>query len=151
MKLPGVHWRAASDRLAELNAGIITTDNNKQDFGYDNILNMLAEINSLQAKRQGAEIVLHFTCLEMDDQPDSQASSLAKSMVFLMGANANRRGITIKGENALAGSLYSDRGWENIENVLEWSHYSGITILRMGDVLRSEIGRQRYPDLRRRF
>jgi beta-amylase len=81
-------------------------------------------------------INLHFTCLEMNDYRDGEnAHSMAKSLVKYFGDLAKDKGITLKGENALAGGLYNDNGWQNMAYAINNHYYSGVTLLRMHDVV----------------
>ncbi|MGL5860000.1 MAG: hypothetical protein ACRCY9_01920, partial [Phycicoccus sp.] len=58
----------------------------------------------------------------------------------------DRLGVTIKGENALDGGVRSDLGWDNIVNAIRHAAYSGLTVLRIDDVVHG-VGRDRYRDL----
>lgn len=144
-KIPGVHWTMGSPdypRAAEVAAGLIQTsvdfNADATGHGYANVVGLAKSLSAL-----GRGIVLHFTCLEMDDQDFSPQYSLAKSLVFWVAQEAQRQGVTIKGENALAGGVTSDHGWDNINNAFEFAAYSGLTTLRIGEVA-SGIGQSRY-------
>jgi beta-amylase len=91
------------------------------------------------------EVVLHFTALEMDDQPGPEAYSLAQTLVGWIGDHAYRAGVGLKGENALAGGVQSDEGWDNIEEAFATWGYLGLTVLRMSDVA-SGTGQRRYAE-----
>ncbi len=144
-KIPGVHWKMADPtypRAAEVAAGLIQTS---VDFnadvtghGYANIVGLAKTLSS-----QGRQIVLHFTCLEMDDQNFDPQYSLAKNLVFWVANEAQRQGVIIKGENALSGGITSDHGWDNINNAFDFGSYTGLTTLRIGEVA-SGTGQTRY-------
>jgi beta-amylase len=142
-KVPGVHWQMAKDRSAELAAGLIRTslsdlDDDQKGHGYRSIISLFRELG----------IVLHFTCLEMDDGAGGAAvGSQAKSLVFWVAQEAARQGVVIKGENALAGAINDDHAWDNMIDAVKWGAYSGLTVLRMGDVLQGEVGRRRFQSL----
>ena len=151
-KIPGVHWTMAHPffpRAAEVAAGLIQTS---LDFradatghGYANIVGLAKTLSAT-----GRGIVLHFTCLEMDDQEGPDQYSLAKSLVFWVANEARRQGVTIKGENALSNGVTSDHGWDNIENAFAFASYTGFTTLRLGEVA-SGTGQARYSAFIRKF
>jgi len=62
---------------------------------------------------------LHFTALEMDNCEDTHTcqidASQAKALVFWVARRLTPIG-DYQGENALAGGVTSDHGWDNIEN-----------------------------------
>jgi hypothetical protein len=89
---------------------------------------------------------MHFTALEMDDQPGPEAYSLAQTLVQWIGDYAFRAGVELKGENALAGGVASEEGWDNIDQAFETWGYLGLTVLRIGDVS-SGVGARRYAEL----
>lgn len=133
-KIPGVHWRLGSDRAAELSAGLIRTSypdwNSPQSgFGYNGIL------AAFKPKIGSMKFTLHFTALEMDDYRDGKAENKPKTLVHWMAKAAQDRGLTIKGENALAGSLSDPRGWDNIFEAIKDFGYKGVTILRSNEVV----------------
>lgn len=147
-KIPGVHWKmSAGDntvRSAEMSAGLIPSDidlnANNTGHGYQDIIGVAAAYNN-----SGRDIVLHFTALEMDDNPSS-GESLAKSLVFWVANEAASQGVTIKGENALAGLVTSNAGWDNIQNAFTFASYSGMTILRINQVTDGGTGQWRYEN-----
>lgn len=147
-KIPGIHWAMGNPsypRAAEVAAGLIQTsvdfNADSAGHGYHKVVGVA---KALQDKGRG--MVLHFTCLEMDDQDVNPQYSQAKSLVFWVAQEAQRQAVTIKGENALAGGVTNDHGWDNIVNALEFAAYSGLTTLRVGEVA-SGIGRARYAAL----
>lgn len=144
-KIPGVHWtmtNPAYPRAAEVAAGLIQTsvdlNADATGHGYANIVGLAKTLAS-----SGRSIVLHFTCLEMDDEGFPPQYSLAKTLVFWVGNEAKRQGLTIKGENALAGGITNDHGWDNIYNAFEFASYTGLTTLRVGEVT-GGTGQARY-------
>lgn len=153
-KIPGVHWRSATDRLAEVASGMIRTsgpawDDDKTGHGYSQLVGLFKDLGD---KVNSPTIQLHYTCLEKSNGEDGQwANSLAKALVFWVGAEAKRRGVSIKGENALAGPMAGDAAWDNILDALTWSHYSGITILRVKQVAENALANRRYKDLISKF
>jgi beta-amylase len=148
-KIPGIHWKIAapdhSRRSAELAAGLIATDTpylSSNGFGYSSLV-ALAARNTTAARA----VVLHFTALEMDDNPTAASQSMAKSLVSWLGAEAARQQVVIKGENALSGGVTQQPGWDNIAAVFRTGHYSGLTVLRLAQVTDGGIGQQRYQQL----
>lgn len=164
-KIPGVHWRVGtrtgdsitfSDRLAELNAGLIRTSRNDwfsddAGRGYRPILSMFKEMQPLVPGR-GTKVVPIFTCLEMPDGVDGpQVASLPNSLARWVGKEARRQGLTIRGENALAGNLGSSYNWDVVHSLLDLPNqpgpYSGITFLRMGDVVNNATARAKLAEI----
>lgn len=151
MKIPGIHWRAATgaDRLAELAAGLISTsqdlNSDESAHGYKPIVDM---ISSTKNEKQFDRINLHFTCLEMDNyEGGSSVMSFAKALVFWVGKEAQNQNVQIKGENALAGTLGGKRSWDNMRDALVWGGYSGITILRMGNIIYNQTASEEFTGL----
>ena len=149
-KFPGVHWRMGrwegeqlvlSDRLAELNAGLIRTSdwNSSADksHGYSHIIALFRALHS--DATQGTKVVLHFTCLEM---ADGENESLAYQLVRWVGEEAQRQGVTIKGENALNYTLASSESWKRLRSAL--GLYEGLTILRVSDVVENDVARREF-------
>lgn len=145
-KVPGIHWRMGhweddrlvlSDRLAELNAGLIrTSDWNRsgdESRGYSRIVGLFRDF---QLIKPGTRVVLHFTCLEM---ADGENESLAYQLVRWVGAEANRQGVVIKGENALNYTLFNPESWKRLRSAM--SLYAGLTILRINDVVDNDVAR----------
>jgi hypothetical protein len=133
-KLPGVHWRIATDRLAELTAGLIRIaggdwNTARNAHGYAQILELF--------RKPGR--VLHFTALEMNDARDGRdVGSRAKTLVYWIGDYARRRRIRLKGENALAEELQSPKACTNMRAALNEAGYAGITLLRLETLLANE-------------
>lgn len=161
-KIPGVHWRMGEivdgkvvlhGREAELSAGLISTG--KEDwteaggYGYRPILSVFKD---LQTRSPFSRVVPHFTALELPDGQDGAiARSLPNSLAKWVGHEANRQGLLLKGENALAGTLYDKAAWERMASLLKgWGdkpgegYYDGLTFLRMNDVLASEVAQQQF-------
>lgn len=160
LKLPGVHWQmmasAPAPRAAEMAAGLIGTgadpNSDATAHGYKPLLDMLAEQRRALAGQR--DVTLHFTCLEKDDMEwdgPYHAYSLAKDLVFWVARGAKEDLVPIKGENALAGGVRSDRGWDNIENAFQWASYSGLAVLRVDDVTDDQTGRNRYTSFIKKF
>jgi hypothetical protein len=146
-KIPGIHWKIGetnnSRRSAEMAAGLIPSDIdlNASDtaHGYQTILSLVESY-----KTNARSVVLHFTALEMDNQNYSPQYSLAKDLVFWVAQGAAQKGVVIKGENALAGGVATQTGWNNIENAFRYASYAGMTVLRIGDVTNGGTGQSRY-------
>jgi hypothetical protein len=149
IKVPGIHWQMSSPsipRSAEISAGLINSalelDDEATAHGYAPILDMLGGVDL------GRPVVLHFTCLEMDNTPGPDAYSRAKDLVFWVGGGAGARHVPIMGENALSGGVTNDAGWNNIDNAIRWSTYSGLTVLRVSDLeSNGGLGFTRYASL----
>src|SRR3712207_5777817 len=146
-KVPGIHWsmtNPAHPRAAEVTTGLVQTsvDLDSRATGHGD-----ARIVELANRFDGGprEVVLHFTALEMDDQDVPPQYSLAQTLVGWIGEHAHRVGVELKGENALAGGVASDEGWDNIEEAFEQWGYLGLTVLRMGDVA-TGTGQRRYAE-----
>jgi len=154
-KVPGVHWGMGvigadgsvklGNRFPELTAGLIRTSvddwsSDDEGRGYRSIVSLFKELQALSPR---SRIVVHFTCLEMDngrEGPDKQ--SLAHMLVCCFGRFAQLEGVVAKGENALNFTLGDAANWKLIRSVLksdlataENGFYSGLTILRISDVL----------------
>lgn len=148
-KVPGIHWRMASDRLAELNAGLIPPTNldRPSSRDYNEIVGLFGILDQ-KAKAQGSRFVLHFTCLEMGDYENGDfAASLAKTLVKIVGQSSQEQNVMIKGENALSGTLVSQQAWDNMKEHIFSGPYKGITILRFDDILRSETASRNFADM----
>jgi hypothetical protein len=146
-KVPGIHWsmtNPAHPRAAEVTTGLIQTsvdlDSWATGHGYQRVVELANRFDG-----GPREVVMHFTALEMDDQDVAPQYSLAQTLVGWIGDYAYRAGVELKGENALAGGVQSDEGWDNIEEAFEQWGYLGLTVLRMGDVS-SGTGARRYAE-----
>ncbi len=161
-KIPGVHWRMGywengkvvlTGREAELSAGLISTGkddwNEAGGYGYRPLLEVF---KNLQTRSPFSRVIPHFTALELPDGQDGAfAQSLPNSLAKWVGKEANNQGLIIKGENALAGTLYDRSAWERMASLLKgWGdnpndgYYHGLTFLRMSDVLASEVAQQQF-------
>ncbi|MCG8571700.1 MAG: family 14 glycosylhydrolase [Spirochaetes bacterium] len=143
IKIAGVHWmmgHPSTPRAAEVTAGLIQTSVDFQSastgHGYANIIDVCNNNNR--------DTILHFTCLEKDNEDYSPQYSQAQALVFWIAAEAENQNIVIKGENALPGGVTSDSGWNNIENAFDWASYIGFTALRISQVTNDYTGRTRY-------
>ncbi|MBA3993586.1 MAG: hypothetical protein C0469_08670 [Cyanobacteria bacterium DS2.3.42] len=161
-KIPGVHWRMGEivdgkvvldGRQAELSAGLISTGKDDwNDLGGNGYRPLLQVFKNLQLKSPFSRVIPHFTALEMPDGQDGAiARSLPNTLAKWVGHEANRQGLTIKGENALSGTLYDKAAWERMASLLKgWGdkpgdgYYDGLTFLRMNDVLASEVAQQQF-------
>ena len=152
IKIPGVHWTAGGydeannfannmPRSAEVCAGIIS-NNFTPDIaangcgpGYTQSIQMISDLKN----STGADIDLYFTCIDMANNDVPSAYSMASALVFGVGTQAHNYGLTLKGENALApnnGSSWNkDDFWWNINNVISYSWYDGVNILRIFNVV----------------
>ncbi|MGH9551061.1 MAG: family 14 glycosylhydrolase, partial [Terriglobales bacterium] len=165
VKIPGVHWRVGhwqersivpGDRLAELDAGLLRTsgddwNSDEKGHGYQPILSML---QALQSATTGStsRIVPAFTCVEMPDGQDGPAArAMPHTLALWFGAEAQRQGLWLKGENALASDLNSPDDWNNMISLLDLpGHpgcYHGLTFLRMSDVVNSARARTTVAEI----
>ena len=150
IKIPGIHWQMSSPtmpRSAEITAGLISTDNDifseTTGYGYFRIIEMIKHANT-----EHRPVVLHFTCLEMDNNPSTPNYSQAKNLVFWVDQAAKSQNIEIMGENALSSGVKNERGWDNIDNAIRWGSYRGLTTLRLGDLaVDNNLGFKRYQRL----
>ncbi len=153
-KIPGIHWKmSATDntvRSAEMAAGLIPSDVDVSldatGHGYADIIGVAAAYNN-----EPRGVTLHFTALEMNDDPNGGGQSLAQSLVFWVANEAEVQGVTIKGENALSGGASSTTGWDNIENAFTYASYSGMTVLRINQVTDGGTGQYRYQQFINNF
>jgi hypothetical protein len=163
-KMPGVHWRVGEyqgdkivmgDRHAELAAGLITTSRNdwwSDDLGrgYRPMLEMFRDVQRPDSK---SKVVPHFTALEMPNGHEGPAiKSMPYALATWVGQEAVRQGLTLKGENALSWNLHDHASWDRMRSFIDLpgnqnGYYHGLTLLRMGDVLNSEVGRQRLAEM----
>ena len=153
-KFPGVHWRTGTwvgdqmvmgDRLAELTCGLIRTSggdwyDEQQGHGYRPIVGLFKELGQ---KTGNSRVVLHFTCLEMADDADPKANTLAFQLVRWVGTEAQRQSVPIKGENALADTLSMRDSWHRMRMAVDMPGrpglYEGLTILRMSDCVTNQV------------
>ncbi len=150
-KIPGVHWSMTgpTPRAAEVAAGLIQTsvDMNAVSTGrgYANIVGLANRVAD-----SGRGVILHFTCLEFNDENFAPQYSQAKTLVGWVGAEAGRQGVKIKGENALAGGITSNNGWDNVNQAFDSFPYIGMTVLRVGEVA-SGTGATRYAQFIQKY
>ena len=135
-KVPGIHWTMTNPvhpRATEVTTGLIRTsvdlDARATGHGYARIIDLANRVDV-----RGRTVAVHFTALEMDDQDVPPQYSLAKTLVGWFGQYAHDAGVELKGENALAGGLYGEQGWVNINDAFDTWGYLGLTVLRMSDV-----------------
>lgn len=148
-KVPGIHWQLRnpqSPRASEVKCGLINSYGLTGAKGYHSTLSRIYE------EIPNDKVNLHFTCLEMGNEysgeGESEHYSRAQELVFQVDSAAQALGINVKGENALAGNLYGDFGWDRMAEALDKGTFEGVTILRMGDVTtENELGKKRYTDL----
>jgi beta-amylase len=164
-KIPGVHWRMGwidgnnnvtfSDRKAETNAGLIQTSEpwtQSNAYGYQNVLNMFKSLQPLRPGT-GTPIIPSYTCLELPDGQDGpDAQSLPHTAATRFGQAANALGLSLKGENALSGTLYNGYDWDLMDNEVRTPespgrYYSGLTILRLHDIVDNPVGRDKITNL----
>jgi hypothetical protein len=147
-KVPGIHWSMTNPvhpRATEVTTGLIQTsidlDSWATGHGYQRIVELANRFD-----RGPREVVMHFTALEMEDQDYPPQYSLAQTLVQWIGEYGNRAGVELKGENALNGGLYSEEGWDRIDDAFARWGYLGLTVLRATDVDEG-VGARRYAEL----
>lgn len=150
-KIPGVHWTMGHPtypRAAEVAAGLVQTsidlDADATGHGYQKVVGLAKQLSTTRP------VVLHFTCLEMGNENWAPQYSQAQNLVFWVANNAAAQGVTIKGENALSGGATSDAGWDNVVNAFDYASYTGMTVLRVGEVA-SGLGLSRYASFIARY
>ncbi|WP_409423005.1 family 14 glycosylhydrolase [Pseudaeromonas sp. ZJS20] len=131
IKIPGIHWEIsdpASPRVAEITAGLIAPH---PALGPHNQREYVRLLEGLIAPEHRGRVVVHFTCLEMINK-DYEGYSRAADLVSWFADAAHEVGVSLMGENALAGELYGEQGWQQIAGALGRNPgYDGITFLRM--------------------
>ena len=147
-KVPGIHWsmtHPVHPRATEVTTGLIQTSIDVNAWstghGYQRIVELANRFDG-----GPREVVMHFTALEMEDQDYPPQYSLAQTLVQWIGEYGNRAGVELKGENALSGGLYSEEGWDRIDDAFARWGYLGLTVLRATDV-DDGIGAERYAQL----
>ena len=133
-KVPGIHWQMlhpVHPRATEVTTGLVQTSVDMDAWSTGHGYARIVELADRFRKRH---VVMHFTALEMGDNPGPDAYSLAKTLVGWIGDYAYRVGTDLKGENALSGGVQYDFGWDQINDAFETWGYLGLTVLRMGDV-----------------
>lgn len=144
-KVPGIHWQMVHPvhpRATEVTTGLVQTSVDMKArstaHGYRRVIGLPHQVRS-----QGRTVTLHFTALEMGDDPNPPAYSLAKTLVGWVGQGAYDAGVEVKGENALSGGVQYDFGWDQINDAFDTWGYLGLTVLRISDVA-TGTGAQRY-------
>lgn len=162
-KIPGVHWRIGhwdngqivlSDRMAELNAGLITTSRNDWTSddagrGYRPIVTLFKD---LQLKSLASRLVPHFTALELPDGHEGPIpQAMPHTLARWVGQEMKRQGLVVKGENAVNWTLPDHGAWDRMKALLaipnQDGYYHGLTFLRMSDVTSNPVARQRLSEL----
>lgn len=161
-KMPGVHWRVGEwqngqvvvgDRLAELSAGLIRTS--RGDWGSDEAGRgyrpLIGVFKEAQAGSPFSKIVPHFTALEMPDGHEGN-KTLPYTLAKWVGQEAQRQGVDIKAENALSHTLYDKGSWDRMRSLMTFpgnkeGYYSGITLLRLSDIMNNETAKTNFIDL----
>ena len=172
IKIPGVHWQTMSSspmqRVPEIAAGLIHTDqaytSASTGHGYDGVMAMVhdLDVNGDGGVSPTHHINLHFTALEMPDGREwddgKHAYSDAASLVSWVANSAARAGVTLKGENALHENLdktgsSTTVGWSHMRDAFSGtpSPYSGLTVLRIGDVTGTGVARSEFERFIRDF
>lgn len=131
IKIPGIHWEISdpiSPRVAEISAGLIAVHPN---LSQKNSGEYVALLKGIIPEQFLSRVVVHFTCLEMINK-DHEGYSRAEDLVNWMADAAHKLGVELMGENALAGELYGQQGWLQMERaMMRTPGYGGITLLRM--------------------
>lgn len=163
-KIPGIHWRVGEikngqyvpgDRLAELTAGLIRTSGNDWNSdaagrGYRPILGMFTELTP--PGTLGCRTVPTFTAMEMPDGADGpDVKSLPHTLSKWVGQEAQRQGLKLHGENALAGNIGNAQSWDLTRSLLDLpnqpGYFSAVTLLRMGDVVNNPVARAKLAEI----
>ncbi|WP_421022069.1 hypothetical protein, partial [Klebsiella pneumoniae] len=74
--------------------------------------------------------------------------SLPHTAATRFGQAARKLGLSLKGENALSGTLYNGYDWDLMDDEVitplnPGRYYSGLTLLRLHDVVDNPIGREK--------
>lgn len=166
-KIPGVHWHLGDlkpdggvvfdGRLAELTAGLIRTSGNdwnadSEGRGYRPILSMFKQLQS-EKSPGGSRVVPAMTALELQDGQDPQmnAHALPHTLAKWVGQEAQRQNMELKGENALSFTLHDPAAWDRMRSLLilpdQQGYYSGLTLLRMGDIVNDPLARAKLSEI----
>ncbi|RKF15829.1 glycosyl hydrolase family protein [Alginatibacterium sediminis] len=131
IKVPGIHWVVSDPELprtAEITAGLIAVH---PTLNCTNQHEYVGLLKSLLPEGKRARAAIHFTCLEMINK-DYEGYSRAADLVAWMADAAEECQVSLMGENALAGELYSEQGWKQMARALSREPgYDGLTLLRM--------------------
>jgi beta-amylase len=133
-KIPGIHWRAGSDRAAELTAGQIRSSKIAyQNGGNGDPANSDEEYRPILGTFLPGDRV-HYTALEMSDGNDL-STNLPASLARTVGRIGRQLGLDMRGENALPDGLGDPRTWDNMYRALTEYGFNGITLLRGNEIL----------------
>lgn len=138
VKIPGIHWRAGGDRLAELSAGMIKTsyanwNSDQVDYGYRDLLKTFAG--------QGTKFVVHFTATELPDRSHEgnlKIDSFAETLTRKVGAASQKYRFVLKGENALSWTLHDPQSFQRMTRAISHYGYRGMTLLRIDDIANND-------------
>lgn len=148
-KIPGIHWRIKDPkmpRISEMTCGLINSRSLNGSLAYFNSLGIV--LKDLPVER----LILHFTCIEQKNPvPSADIStgySRPEDLVAEVSSAAKDLSIKLKGENSLAKNLYKSSSWRKIEEVISNENYSGVTIMRVGDITeKNPIGKSQYKKI----
>jgi len=138
LKLPGIHWQmdaanpdVSAPRAAEICVGIINSDLSESNgYGYNPVMKLVSSFD---------DVVLHFTCVEMNEKfnpaDSSENTSLSYTLAHWIGTVAKKYGVIVKGENALNRDNDTFYAWNNIDQHIKNDNYHGVTFLRIQDVV----------------
>lgn len=139
-KIPGIHWRLGSDRLAELSAGLIRTSYDdwrspQAGYGYTETLKAFSPHEGTMRR------ILTFTAIEMSDHRDNNmgAASMGKTLMEWVAEAARAQHIPIAGENALGWELRNPGAWQNISEALLRDGIERVTLLRLDEIARDPV------------
>ncbi|OUR96233.1 hypothetical protein A9Q84_07700 [Halobacteriovorax marinus] len=138
-KLPGIANRTSpgSDRLAELNAGLIRSSDDiwnveKIGNGYEKIISTFKNSKDLT---QFENVTLHLSCIEKGNIIDGETLiSNGQDLVFEVSKVAKSMGLTIKGQTSSAANLGSNVPWDNMWKAIQGANYQGLTVINMSDI-----------------
>jgi hypothetical protein len=135
-KVPNIHWDTETNRLAELNSGLIQIDEDFKDenlsLSYQSLLNSLSTAKVLT---KFDHLFFIYTGLEKSNfENEDKVRSRAKDLVFQLSELSKNSNIDIKGSNSSSKNLGSNISWDNMWGALQNGNYSGISINRMDDL-----------------
>ncbi|BDC99855.1 family 14 glycosylhydrolase [Persicobacter psychrovividus] len=146
-KIAGVHWNISNPnmpRVSEITAGLLNAHPHLNGTDQREYLEML---NILIDKEDRERLVVHFTCLEKFNK-DHEGFSRAEDLVRWVADAAAELKINVAGENATTYELSTGEGWSQMERALTRTNgYSGLTILRIKNLLDTEYGFSRFKEL----
>jgi len=139
LKIPGVHWH--STRYAELMNGLLDPRDaavswKSEDLGLG-YARLFATVRDVLDESPAMRVRVYITAAATSDSiaPFSRAETLVRAFSNL----AFQIGVPLGIENALAGDLYSESSLQIMESHLKSGRADSVTILRLEDVLRSEV------------